>query len=213
MRIAVIGTGRVGTALGCRWAEQGKDVVFGTRDPASDKAAQLAERIGDRARVTDQATAAKGAEVVVLACPWANVHEVLERIDGAAGQILIDCINPLNASFSGLDLGFSESAAERIAGWAPQARVVKAFNSVSSATMADSSYNGQPATLFVSSDDAEAKQTVLELGTDLGFEAVDAGPLQNARYLEPLAMLYIHLAMNGWGSNCAFKILKRDKTA
>ena len=209
VKIAILGTGRVGSTLGRRWAAAGHEIVFGSRDPSGEKARAVAGDAGSSATAASVPEAATGADVVVLATPWSQAETIMQSIGGAAGQIVVDCINPLNDTFSGLDLGFTESCAERIAAWAPQARVVKAFNSVSSATMADPVYDGQQATLFVCGDDDDARNTVIELGDQIDFESVDAGPLKNARYLEPLAMLYIHLAMNGWGSNCAFKILKR----
>jgi predicted dinucleotide-binding enzyme len=71
--------------------------------------------------------------------------------------------------------------------------------------------HGHPATLFYCGDDTAAKRVVHQLAADIGFDPVDAGPLLNARYLEPLAMLYIHLAIrSGWGSNTAFRVLKRE---
>ncbi len=209
MKIGILGTGRVGGALGKRWAEAGHEVVFGSRDPSNGKTQALLESCGENACAGTWAEAAEHAELLLYAAPWPAAEEILTAIGGASGKVLVDCTNPLNASFDGLDLGFTESADERIAQWAPEAHVVKAFNTVSSATMADPDYDGQSATLFICGDDGDAKSKVTELADQIGFETVDAGPLKNARYLEPFAMLYIHLAMNGWGSQCAFKIMKR----
>ena len=90
------------------------------------------------------------------------------------------------------------------------ARVVKAFNTTGAGNMANPKFGTQAATMFICGDDESAKATVGKLAEELGFEAVDAGPLMAARYLEPLAMLWIHLALKmGWGTNFAFKILKR----
>lgn len=209
MKIAVLGTGRVGGALGVRWSSAGHDVVFGSRDPAQPKVKTLVEQTEGRASAASLADAAVDAEVLIYAGPWTAAEQVLSNID-TAGKILVDCTNPLNETFDGLALGYSESAAEKIAEWAPQAAVVKAFNTVSSATMANPDYNGQPAALFICGDDDDAKATVKDLADSLGFDTIDAGPLRNARYLEPFAMLYIYLAMNGRGGNFAFQILNRD---
>lgn len=210
MKIAVLGTGNVGGTLGSRWAQKGHKVVFGSREPSSERVQKLLKNAGRETKAVSLEQSVADAEVVVLACPWTAVQGILETVGDLREKILIDCINPLNADFSGLDLGFSISASEQIAQWAPGAHVVKAFNSVSARTMADPNYGGQKATLFFCGDDAEAKSKVSQLAEDLDFESVDAGPLKNARYIEPLAMLYIHLAVReGWGSNCAFKILKR----
>lgn len=210
VRIAVIGTGYVGGTLGTRWAQKGHQVTFGTRDPSAEKVLQRLAQASDSTRAAAPVDAVADAEVVVLALPWNQAKSVVESLGDLSGKIIIDCINPLNASFTGLDLGFSSSAAEEIAGWAPDARVVKAFNTVSAASMANPIYHDQQATSFFCGDDADAKKVVEQLTADLDLEPVDAGPLVNARQLEPLAMLYIHLAVHeGWGSDCAFKIMKR----
>ena len=210
MKIAVLGTGKVGSVLGGRWASKGHSVVFGSRDPHSEKTLAAMRKIGGDARAVSWRDAAAGAEVLLLAMPWTAVAGVLAAVGDVAGKVIIDCINPINAEFTGLDLGHTTSAAEQIAELARGAHVVKAFNVVSATTMANPRYGGEPATLFFCGDDSRAKTIVKQLAEELDFEGVDAGPLRNARYLEPLAMLYIHLAVKqGWGSNCAFKIVRR----
>lgn len=209
-RVAILGTGNVGGTLGRRWVEAGQAVVFGTRDPQGEKCEVLRAELGSAAEFMSVPEAVAAAEVVVLAAPWSAAQGLLESCASWDNKILVDCTNPLNATFSGLDLGFETSAAEQIATWAPGARVVKAFNTASAATMGDPRYGDQAATMFYCGDDPAAKARVAELISAVGFEPVDAGPLRNARYLEPFAMLYIHLAVReGWGANCAFKIMKR----
>lgn len=211
MRIGIVGTGRVGGTLGRRWAEAGHEIVFGSRDPQGDRVRQLVAAAGPRTCAGHWADAVAHGDLVLLATPWNVTLDLLATVDDLQGKILVDCCNPLTADFRGLELGFNTSAAERIADQAVEARVVKAFNTVSTATMENPDYGGYSATMFYCGDDAEAKAVVAQLTEQLGLQAVDAGPLQNARYLEPLAMLYIHLAVReGWGSNCAFKILKRS---
>jgi predicted dinucleotide-binding enzyme len=112
---------------------------------------------------------------------------------------------------SGIELGHNTSAAEQIAAWSNGAQVVKAFNTASVKVMLDPRFGEQLATMFYCGDDSAAKATVKQLIADVGFEPVDAGALSSSRYLEPLAMLYIHLAVRqGWGGNCAFKMMKRE---
>lgn len=207
MEIAILGTGNVGGTLGRRWADAGHHIHYGSRNPTADRMTRL---VGERQAVDTVSEAVGRCPVVVLATPYGNAKPILAMADDVAGKILIDCTNPLNNSFDGLELGFNDSAAEKIAAWAPGARVVKAFNTASVSTMQDPLYDGQAATMFFCGDDAEAKATVAQLIADLGMEPVDAGPLVNARYLEPMAMLYIHLAVQqGWGGNCALKLLSR----
>jgi NADPH-dependent F420 reductase len=209
VNIAILGTGRVGEALGTGWAKKGHSVVFGSRDPLNARVRQI-EAGGSNIRAASPAEAGRSAEVVVLATPWQAARATIEAADGLGGKILVDCINPLTEDFRHLDVGHTTSAAEQIAAWAPDAKVVKAFNSVSAGAMADPWFGDENATMLYCGDDEDAKAVVRRLAEELGFDAYDAGPLAIARYLEPFAMLYIKLAIKeGWGGNCAFKILRR----
>lgn len=210
MKIAVLGTGRVGSALGSRWAQAGHTVVYGCREPDSDEAKQVREKSGPNASLGSVTEAAAAGDVIILGIPWDATKEVIESIKPLDGKILVDCINPIKSDFSGLDLGDAVSATDEIAAWVPEARIVKAFNTVSDASMVNPQYGEQQATMFYCGDDDEAKATIRELTAQLEMEPVDAGPLRNAQYLESLAMLYIHLAIfGGWGADCAFKMVKR----
>lgn len=210
MNIAVLGTGSVGGALGCRWAAAGHAVFFGARDQASEEVARVLQRAGTGVRVGSCAEAIAASDLVLLGIPWDQTRVVLETVPTLEGKILMDCINPLTSDLRGLELGFTTSAAERIAEWFPAARVIKAFNTLSAATMENPQYGDQAANVFLCGDDAQAKEIVSQLATQLGFEPVDCGPLRMARQLEALAMLYVHLAVfEGWGGDCAFRMLKR----
>jgi 8-hydroxy-5-deazaflavin:NADPH oxidoreductase len=210
VNIAILGTGRVGGALGAGWAEKGHRVTFGSRDPQAEHVVRQVERTAGKIPALPAAEAVRPAEVVVLATPWRAAEKAIAAAGDLTGKVLIDCINPLTEDFRHLDLGHTTSAAEQIAAWAPGARVVKAFNSVSAGAMADPWFGDENATMLYCGDDEQAKDLVRRLAEDLGFDAYDAGPLAVARYLEPFAMLYIKLAIKeGWGGDCAFKILRR----
>ncbi len=210
MTIAVLGTGNVGGALGCRWADAGYEVFFGARDPDSHEAQAVCERAGSRARVGTCADAIAAADAVLLAIPWDQTRAVLQGASSLRGKILMDCINPLTSDLIGLTLGHTTSAAEQIAEWFPEARVVKAFNSLSAATMENPQYGDLRAHVFICGDDEEAKATVKQLAAALGFDPIECGPLKLARQLEPLAALYVYLAIfQGWGGDCAFRMLRR----
>ncbi|HEV7281461.1 MAG TPA: NADPH-dependent F420 reductase [Pirellulaceae bacterium] len=209
MEIAVLGAGRVGTALARGWTRAGRTVALGSRDPAAAQA--KLDAMGVELPTLTYADAAIAAETVVLALPYPACVDVAAGLGELAGKVVIDCCNPLNEQFSGLAIGHDDSAAERIARRLPRAFVVKAFNTVSVATMENPHFPEGKASVFYCGDDAGAKGRVDRLAVDLGFEAHDAGPLKSARYLEPLAMLYIHLAMHeNWTFPFAFGILKRD---
>jgi NADPH-dependent F420 reductase len=210
MKIAVIGTGSVGKTLGTRWALQGHDVIFGSRDPERSKVTALLTRAGERATAASIPDAVAPAEIVVLATPWGAAQEVAGLIDDWNGKVLIDCTNPIAPGFQ-LAVGTTTSAGEQIAARASGARVVKAFNTTGAENMADPIYHGEPITMFICGDDADAKTAVTQLAQDLGFEVVDTGDLSMARLLEPLALVWIQLAIGqgGLGRNIAFKLVKR----
>jgi NADPH-dependent F420 reductase len=206
MRIAIIGTGNVGSALGTRWTQRGHEVVFGSRDPSGAKAQKLSAATG--AGVAGIREAVADAAVVVLATPWDAAQESIVAAGDLTGKIVLDATNPLQNMQ--LALGHTTSAAEQVAAWADGATVVKAFNSTGAGNMLNPDYAGQKPTMFICGDDTGAKQIVSGLTEEIGFEAVDAGPLISARYLEPLAGLWITLAYaQGLGPNIAFKLLRR----
>lgn len=209
MRIGILGTGGVGGVLGVKWAQAGHHVLFGSRTPLSEKCEALAIKAGPNAKVATLAGAAEHSEALVVAVPWGAVAETLALAGPLASKVVIDCINPLKPDLSGLVIENS-STAEEIARLLPQAHVVKAFNTASTKVMLNPVFPGGPATMFFCGDDPDAKSLVKGLIAEIGFEPVDAGPLHHARHLESLAMLYIHLAVRGgWGSNCAFQMVKR----
>jgi predicted dinucleotide-binding enzyme len=200
----------VGGALGAGWASKGHHVIFGSRNPQSERVRRKIDAAGPNVRAAPPDEAVHAAQVVVLATPWQAAQEALAAAGDLSGKVLIDCINPLTEDFRHLDIGHTTSAAEQIAHWAPGAKVVKAFNTVSAGAMADPWFGDENATMFYCGDDEGAKTIVGALAKDLGFDVYDAGPLSVARYLEPFAMLYIKLAMKeGWGGDCAFKVLRR----
>jgi NADPH-dependent F420 reductase len=208
MKIAVIGTGNVGSTLGTRWAQAGHTVLFGTRHPDDQKTRALLQEAGPNACAETQARAPEGADVVVLATPWPATEAVVRGLGDLGGKILVDCTNPIRES--ALAVGHDTSGGEQVASWAVGARVVKAFNSTGAKNMGDPDYGTVPLALFLCGDDADAKGTVAGLAEALGFEAVDCGPLRAARYLEPLAMLWIHLAYTeGFGPDIGFALLRR----
>jgi len=175
MNISIIGAGNVGGALAGLWTGAG-----------------YAVRV---ARRPDIAQATADADVLALCVPWPAAQGALASCGTLAGKIIIDCTNPLAPALEGLTLGGTTSAAEQIQDWHPQARVVKAFNSIGAALLGPEKLEGQTVDGFYCGDDA-SKQAVRPLVVAAGLRPVDVGPLRNARYLEALAMLWIDLAVN-----------------
>jgi predicted dinucleotide-binding enzyme len=209
MNIGIIGAGNVGGTLGARWARNGHTVAFGVRDPNSTESRELLQKAGS-GTVTTMADAARFGDVLLVSTPWVAAQQVIESLGNLSGKIVIDVLNPLLPDLSGLALGTTTSAAEQVAQWAPGARVVKAFNTIGFNIMADPSFGANKALLFYCGDDAAAKQTVKSLAAELGFDPHDAGPLRQARLLEPFALLWISLAYGqGYGRDFAFQLLRR----
>ena len=210
MRIGIIGIGNVGGTLGIRWAAAGHEVLFGVRDPSDQKAKDLAASVGRGARADTVAAVARFGDVVVLATPFEAAEEALRSAGDLHGKIVVDCTNPVAPDLSGLSIGHTTSAGEKVASWARGATVVKALNTTGSGNMANPRYGSERATMFICGDDAAANLTVTSLVESLGFEVVDAGPLSNARLLEPLALLWISLAYRSrLGLNIAFRLMRR----
>lgn len=208
MPITILGAGNVGIALARAWIARGESIVFGVRDP--DKYRDAVAALGPSATIISTASAIDAAEVVVLATPYTAALEVARSIVDWRGRILIDATNPLAPGLAGLSVGTTTSGAEQIAAAAHGARVVKAFNTTGAENMADSRYPGGAIFMPVCGDDAEARSRVIELATLIGFDAVDCGDLSSARYLEPFAMTWIHMAIKlGHGRSFAFARLRR----
>lgn len=203
MNIAIIGAGQVGGALGRNWARAGHRIHYGVREPQAEKHRALLDATGGAAVAVSPAEAARAAEIVVFATPWAATEEAVRSAGDLAGRVVIDCTNPLRFTPGvGLELalGHTDSGGEQVARWAAGARVVKAFNSYGWENFADARYPGygelRPV-MFLCGDEAAAKLAVTSLAEAIGFEPLDLGSLSKARQLEPLALLWIQLAMSG----------------
>src|SRR3954452_2281334 len=130
MKIAVIGAGNVGGALGRAWAKAGHAIVFGARDVNKPELKTLSAQIG--ATAASPAEAARQGDVVVLALPWQGAEGAVKALGNLSGKVVVDTMNPLAMvdGALGLERGFTTSAGETVASWLPGAKVVKTFNQV-----------------------------------------------------------------------------------
>jgi NADPH-dependent F420 reductase len=203
MSIAILGAGNMAKGLATLFAKAGYKVVVGARDLSKAQAA--AASAGHGARGDSIGAAAKSADFVVLAVPFAAAAETLAAAGDLSGKAIIDITNPLTADYMGLTIGHSTSAGEEIQKLAPKAKVVKAFNTIFAQVLANGGKAaGRAATVFIAGDDASANNAVEAIARKAGFDVVQTGGLKLARYLEPLAGLNVALGYGrGLGTDIA----------
>jgi predicted dinucleotide-binding enzyme len=211
MKVGTLGSGVVAQALGDGFVKHGHQVMLGTRDPS--KLADWATR-NPAAQVGNFAETAKFGELIVLAVKGTVAVDAL-RAAGAsnfAGKTIIDATNPIADAppVNGVMSFFTnqnESLMERLQTEFPDARFVKAFNSVGSAFMVNPQFAGGKPTMFICGNDDAAKKTVGEILDQFGWETADMGKVEAARAIEPLCMLWCipGFLRNEWSH--AFKLL------
>jgi predicted dinucleotide-binding enzyme len=183
MRIAVIGPGRIGGNAARLLARAGHELTLAfSRD--EERLRALADELG--ARAATPAEAVQDADVVILSVPWRLVGEALQQTGPLEGKIVIDTTNQFGAR--GVEaLPDGKTAAQHNQDRMPGARLVKSFNTLTSAFQASEAHRpdpGQRVVLFLSGDDAEAKDVVGGLIRDAGFEPADVGGLADAGVME-----------------------------
>jgi 8-hydroxy-5-deazaflavin:NADPH oxidoreductase len=205
MRIAIIGAGRLGAALGKRLLEAGHEVTFGGGGTAAAAATAI------DARAASNREAAAWADLVVLAVPFAAIEEALTAAGPLEGKVLWSCVNALKPDLTGLAVGFETSGAEEIAKRAPGARVVAAIPPFAEAlSSGDLRYDADLLpSVFVCGDDAEARTIVEQLVAEIGAHPVDAGLLEAARLVEPSMMLMVRIAYAGLPRDVGLRMLER----
>ncbi len=189
-KIAIIGKGNVGSAIGQGLTRAGYEVRTVGNNPA------------------DVREAAEWSNLIVVAVPYPAVDAVSKELGAAAnGKTVVDATNALTPDFK-MAIGFTTSEAEELQKKLPEAKVVKAFNTVFAQHMATGKVRGTELTLLVAADDEVAKGQVLSLGSAIGFDAVSAGPLTSARWLEALGYLNIQLGyFVKMGTEIGFKLI------
>lgn len=214
MKIGIIGSGIVGRVLGNAFLTEGHEVMLGTRNTAKEDVLKWKNE-NPTGKTGSFEETAKFGELLVLATGGAVTEEAvkLAGINHFKNKVVIDATNPIAPAppengvlkfFTSLD----ESLMERIQKLMPDARVVKAFNSVGNAFMYKPKFPGGTPTMFICGNDDDAKKTVTGILTAFGWETEDMGKAQAARAIEPLCMLWCipGFIRNQWTH--AFKLLK-----
>jgi predicted dinucleotide-binding enzyme len=186
MRIAIMGAGNVGGGLGAGLTQAGHEVVFGVRDPGSEKT-RAAQRSAPGSGASSPADAALDADVVIFALRWDAVPPTIAGLPDMDGRVVIDAMN----RFTGDP---ARSTAQDLADLLPGARLVKAFNTIGFENMSTAAGRRQKAVMFIAGDHPEANAVAASLASDLGFQPEDVGALSNAKPLEEMVKIWLALA-------------------
>jgi predicted dinucleotide-binding enzyme len=199
MRIGILGSGLMGGKLGTIFARAGHAVVF-SYARSDRKLKRLAREAGHGARAGTPAEAAGDADAVLLAVHWSRVDDVLRQAGSLAGKVVVSCSLPMSGDDTRLVVAHTSSGAEVLAKKIRRGRLVAAFGTVPSEVLFDvfgRRRRGPRPTLLYCGGDERAKQVAARLIRDVGFEPIDAGPLEIARFTEPFTLLVARLAYEG----------------
>jgi predicted dinucleotide-binding enzyme len=201
MRVGILGSGLMGGKLGTLFTRAGHEVIF-SYSRHRKKLDDLARSAGRKARAGTPADAVREAEALLLAVHWSRLEDVLKQAGDISGRVIVTCSLPMNLTDTELVVAHTSSGAEELAKLVPRAKVVSALGSVPSEVffgVFEARDSGSPPSMLYCGDDDDAKAVALELIRDVGFDPVDAGPLQTARYIEPFTLLMGRLAYEGEG--------------
>lgn len=199
MRIAVIGTGNMGGTLGKQWAAHGHQVMFGSRDPRSEKVQALLRDAGDLARAGTVPEAVAFGEVILLAVVPDAVEPILREAGDLANKILINCTNRFDGQSADLEV-------RRLA---RNARVVRAFHTFPWEALANPRFGSTNATAFLSGDDGEAKEVVARLCRDIGLDSIDVGGSENMEKIDTAVGTLWSVLSPQFGRDFSLRVLRR----
>lgn len=205
MKIGIIGAGNIAFALGNGWLKSGHNVVFGVRNPQSDKSTLLKQKIAE-APILSVTEALDFADVIAITTPADAALEFAELLKKHAQKIIIDCTNAIRVK--PLPYQTAYEAIEAIAG---AQHLVKCFNTTGYENLLNPVYSDKSIDLFCAGDSTEAKAIVRQLAIDLGFaHCYDFGGSKQVELLEAFARAWINLAIvQGMGRNIAFNLVTR----
>ncbi len=212
MKISIIGSGNMGSALGKAWAKAGHQVMF-SYSRNEEKLTQLAQfNENTLSGTVDKAIAF--ADVIMLTVQPFLIAEVLKNVDEFAGKTVISCVSGLKPDFSGQTVGLpsdmTTSIAETIANMLPNAHIVEAFNTTFSGIIENPFFDkAKPANIFYCGNNITANKTTESLIVDAGFAPIYTGKLNAAKALETFATSWVQLAaVGGFFPNIALNVLR-----
>lgn len=209
--VAVIGTGDMGDSLGPRFAGLGYRVVYGSRNPESDKVRALVEMTGNNASAATPMAAAQQGDIVLMLVPWPAMETAARNLGDLDGKIIIDVSMPFEQGEDGYPKHLLEtSSAEMIQGWNPGAKVVKTLGTMGSHLIDNPMAEGGMVTIPVASDHKDAKEIVAGIVATMGLDPVDFGPLRMARQIENLQMIYMIPLVQNLPRNWEFYFRRSD---
>jgi 8-hydroxy-5-deazaflavin:NADPH oxidoreductase len=189
--IAILGTGKLGKALGKRWAENGHRIIYGSRTPEDARVRKIVEETGPQASALNPQAATSRASMVLFALPAEAVPALVATLGELDGKVIMDPMNALQIvdGYPRPSPDVQTSVAEQLQALLPNAKVVKAFNTPSVRNIVDPNRLDGPFSIPIAGADAGAKARVAGLVSELGLEPVDTGPLIASRYLEGMMRL------------------------
>ena len=203
MQITILGTGNIGGGLGQALAPKGHQIVYGVRDPQSEKTKAALSAIGPTATATSIPEAVKASSLIFLTVPWKAAPEVLQEAGDLTGKTLVECTNRM-----GVPIQAGQSTLEEIARLVPGAHVLKSFNMVSAEIFHQPQFGSTKASMFYCGDEAGDKASLKQLGEEIGYEMYDLGGLDKGSLMDALFQTWWALSSGEkLGRRLAFKML------
>jgi predicted dinucleotide-binding enzyme len=183
MKIGIVGSGNIGGALGPLWAKAGHEVFYSSRHP--EKLEPLVKRSGLMARAGSVEEAARFGEAILLAVPYGALPTLGPQLAPLVrGKVVLDTGNPhprRDGEVASAVLASGQGAGPGTARYLPEARLVRAFNTVWSRTLERGAHRaGDQVGIPLASDDPAALEQAAQLVRDAGFDPVLVGPLITA---------------------------------
>jgi predicted dinucleotide-binding enzyme len=213
VKVGVLGRGEVGRRLAGAFRDRGHDVMIGTRDSGNEELREWLAADGAGIASGSLADAAEFGELIVLALLGNAAEDAIAQAGAErfTGKVVIDAMNPLDFSQGmppGLSISGQDSLGERVQRAIPDAKVVKAFNTIGSPYFADPQFSDGEPTMFIAGDDEDAKATVGEILQSFGWGApVDIGGIKGSRELEAVCILWVRIGFQRGAWDHGFKLL------